>query len=1175
MKKKLISNPTIFSSLITTNGNTTSVCNTLNNTIKHFLIALTLLLPFKSVCQEIPKVTLQDSSQLKLSSLHIDVKIIGNFASTTYDMQFYNELDRTLEGELAFPLGEGQAVSEFAMELNGQLRKAVVVEKELARRAFENTVRQNIDPGLLEKTQGNNYKARVYPILPKANKRIVLTYEQELSTLNKLQTFILPIGIQQKLDEFSVKIIINGVNSAPVIEGSRYKGLKFKETDNSYEAKITKSNLIPTQPIIVKIPSNTTATKVLTYRDYFYAHLPLEAQLRIKPKPQSITILWDTSYSMRLRQLDKELKLLDNYINYLQNIDIQFISFSNDIQINKLFKIKKGKWDKLKTLINEIQYDGGTSYEQFNNVKFQSDEAILFSDGLSNLGHFSANQISPLYTCCSLSSADHELLGHLATESGGQHLNLQRLSHTEALAFLKQETLQLIGFKDNPSISEVYPNKTNITAGFSITGRFNNVTNLELLLGYGGKVTQEIKILIRQTADSPLVKRLWAKQKLQVLNKNKELNKETIIALGKQYHLVTNYTSMLILDRIEDYVRYRIEPPHELKQEYKIRIKNIDEKEAYRLEELNDRKEELLDDYLSIASWYETTYPKKNLKPVKKIDHTPPVSNEQDIPQTTSYNQQSTNHITTPTTSTSRVELDPSKRIVSGTVVGSAGEAIPGVTVMIKGTIIGTITDMQGHYAINAEEGDELVFSFIGFKPNNHTVDNGNKINIALDEDECHLDEVMVVGYGVTRKSMITGSITTVISEELMSTAPGIEISEDGSSDSGTITTNQVPTQPMYIVDGVISNQNPMLSLKPEEIDGIEVLKAESASKIYGSRASNGLLIITTKQGRVTNKSDIEAFNKKIVNKIELKAWNPDTPYINLLNSVESLEKAYHKYLEIRDEYSNSPSFYLDVADFFEKKGGSAMAITVLTNLIEVKLDNHELMRALAYKLEYFKKYQLAAYVYEKVLELRPEEPQSYRDLALAYEEIGEVQKSFDLLYKLYIGELLEKDEDERFYGIEHIAYVELCRLINKYPKQLNLRQLSVDQFPAMPLDIRVVIDWNHNDTDIDIWVTDPNNEKAHYKHTETQIGGHISEDLTEGYGPEEFMLKKAIKGKYKIVADYYSDNLQKISGPTILKASIYTNYGKINEQKQILIFRLDKEEAEIVIGNIEINETN
>ena len=89
--------------------------------MKHILFFFFIAISFGSIAQVTPQVTLKDSSQLKLSSLKVDVKIIGNFATTTYDMKFYNELDSTLEGELAFPLGEGQSVSNFAMDVNGKL----------------------------------------------------------------------------------------------------------------------------------------------------------------------------------------------------------------------------------------------------------------------------------------------------------------------------------------------------------------------------------------------------------------------------------------------------------------------------------------------------------------------------------------------------------------------------------------------------------------------------------------------------------------------------------------------------------------------------------------------------------------------------------------------------------------------------------------------------------------------------------------------------------------------------------------------------------------------------------------------------------------------------------------------------------------------------------------------
>jgi tetratricopeptide (TPR) repeat protein len=416
------------------------------------------------------------------------------------------------------------------------------------------------------------------------------------------------------------------------------------------------------------------------------------------------------------------------------------------------------------------------------------------------------------------------------------------------------------------------------------------------------------------------------------------------------------------------------------------------------------------------------------------------------------------------------------------------------------------------------------------------------------------------------------------MSRSLSGKASGVNITnQPGASSSVTVRgVNSISSnsQPLYIVDGVPIIGNPITGdsttiLKPEDIDAIQVLNADSGAKLYGSRAANGLIIITTKKGKETNQEAINELNNQISEKIELRSWNLDTPYIKILEKEPTVETAYKKYLEIRNAYSNSPSFYLDVADFFDKKENPQTAIMILTNLIEVELDNHELMKALAYKLEYFKQYDLAVIVYKKVLELRPEDPQSYRDLALAYEQDGEIQKSFNLLYMMYNGELLHKDGEERYYGIEHIAYMEITRLVTKYKKKLKLTKVQRNSFNEIPVDVRVVIDWNHNDTDIDLWVIDPHGEKASYKNTETKIGGRMSEDLTEGYGPEEFMLKKAVRGEYKIMVDYYSDDVQKISGPTILKVTLFTNYGRKNELKKIIIVRLDKEEDKIEIGKL------
>ncbi|CAL2055725.1 VIT domain-containing protein [Tenacibaculum sp. 190524A05c] len=1161
--------------------------------MKKIILITLLLLSCKIFSQNIPKITIEEEKDLKLSDLKIKVNITGNSAFTTYDMTFYNGHNRTLEGELAFPLGQGQSVYKLAMDLNGSLREAVIVEKELARVAYETTVRQNIDPVLLEKTAGNNYKARVYPIFPKSHKRVVLTYEEKLTRTHNNLLYELPLGITDSIDNFSVDIEITDNSLKPIITCNSISKFNIKTNTKTTNISTSQQNFIPKNPIkIVLTNTKNTIANTFIYEDYFYSNIAVKSERRKKIKPTKVSLLWDVSYSMKFKNLKKELQLLENYINYLQNVEIHFITFNSNINKKEKIQISNGNWEQLKSTITSLTYDGGTNLESLKNLKLDANEVLLFTDGLANLGDLESLHKKTIYTINSLTSANHFYLNTIATKNGGIYINLRKQTDTSALTLLQEERLQFLGYKTNDKISEVYPKgSVNITDDFVISGRFKSVTPIELQFGFQGQVSKTIQINLNDSKKSNQVKRLWAKEKLNHLNITKENNRNEIISLSKQYHLITDYTSMLILDRIEDYVRYKIEPPKELRAQYKKMLAAQFEYDKIENQDILDRKEEIFEDYEDIIEWHNKrfSFKKKNHKNTTRevtsrevtnrvlynetnTDRTNSninTTNNNNTSNTSNTNSQNTSSNTPTTTneSSTNLNIDNSKNVISGVISDESGP-LPGVSVLIKGTTQGTETDFDGKYAINAKAGDILIYSFVGLKTQEKVVGASNNINTQLESDNL-LDEVVVVGYGTSvRKSITNTSVAIALAGE----ASGLKVNNSNTEEKpirirgiGNITNEQ----PLFILDGKIVSSNPIRSLKSSEVSSVQVYKPAEAVKIYGSRAVNGVVIFITKKGLEINSEEIESLNKLIEDKIELKAWDSNTPYLEILRKENSIAEAYRKYLKIRSIYSNSPMFFIDVADFFDKKGSRKLAIQILTNLIEIDLDNYELIKALAYKLEYFKEYDLAKKMYKKVLELRPEEPQSYRDLALAYEFAGDYQKSFDLLFKIYNGELLSKDTDERFYGIESIAFVELTRLVNKYGNKLKLNRHQKKFFKPLPIDIRIVVDWNHNDTDIDLWVIDPNNEKAYYNNKETTIGSFMSDDMTEGYGPEQYMLKKAIKGKYKIMIDYFADNVQKISGPTILKVSMYMNYGKRNEKKETLTVKLDKQDDYIEVGSL------
>jgi hypothetical protein len=208
--------------------------------------------------------------------------------------------------------------------------------------------------------------------------------------------------------------------------------------------------------------------------------------------------------------------------------------------------------------------------------------------------------------------------------------------------------------------------------------------------------------------------------------------------------------------------------------------------------------------------------------------------------------------------------------------------------------------------------------------------------------------------------------------------------------------------------------------------------------------------------------------------------------------------------------------------------------------------------------------YALAQSVFEEVKNMRPEEPQSFRDLALILEKRGEYPAALRLLQHI-----VKTKWDDRFRDIEVIALVEMNHLLTKYEELKN--QVDKKYMYSMPVDTRVILTWDTDNCDIDLWVTDPYGEKCFYSHPLTQLGGRISKDCTGGYGPEEFMLKAAHKGKYKVQANYYGSRGVTVTGPTTIQLKMYTNYGKPNEKVVEITRRLESTKEILDIGEFVI----
>ena len=211
---------------------------------------------------------------------------------------------------------------------------------------------------------------------------------------------------------------------------------------------------------------------------------------------------------------------------------------------------------------------------------------------------------------------------------------------------------------------------------------------------------------------------------------------------------------------------------------------------------------------------------------------------------------------------------------VFGTVTdANSGEEVIGATVKVKGSTAATISDMEGKYKLAVKPGSTIEVTYVGYQPKQVKVSKGGQLDIQLSEDINMLEQVVVVGYGTMKRSDLTGSVSSIdekaikqgvntsLEQAMQGRIAGVQVTQNSGAPGGGISVqirgiNSLSgNEPLYVIDGIqvsgqtSSNNSVLSSINPSDITSIEVLKDASATAIYGSRASNGVVLITTKRG--------------------------------------------------------------------------------------------------------------------------------------------------------------------------------------------------------------------------------------------------------------------------------------------------------------------------------------
>ncbi len=286
------------------------------------------------------------------------------------------------------------------------------------------------------------------------------------------------------------------------------------------------------------------------------------------------------------------------------------------------------------------------------------------------------------------------------------------------------------------------------------------------------------------------------------------------------------------------------------------------------------------------------------------------------------------------------------KKTIKGKVIDQKGAPLPGASVNIKGTSIGNITDASGYYILDAKEGDILKFSFIGYKDQEVKVGSKTAIDIILQEDVTTLDETVVVGMGKQRKASVVGSISTIAVNDLriptrsltnalagrMAGAVVVQRSGEPGSDDASFWIRGISTfgsnqSPLILVDGV---ERSMSNLSVEEIESISILKDASATAVYGVRAANGVVIVTTRKG-IAQKPSVELKMEYGMSDLPRLPKYLDGPsYAQMYNEALGRENYSQEYIE-NTRLGTDPYLYPNVNWFNEifKKYGSNAQTTI------------------------------------------------------------------------------------------------------------------------------------------------------------------------------------------------------------------------------------------------------
>ena len=566
---------------------------------------------------------------IRLAHAGVDVYADGSLVHTVIDLVLANPNQRTLEGELQFPLHAGQTVTGFALDMtDGSMRPAVPVPKARGRAVFEEVVRRGVDPALLEQTAGENFRLRVYPLRPGASRHVRIAITEWLTPgAQQRLKLALPLDFAgTPADQLDLHVRLHATVPAGVRLGDGLEGASVAASDADSDVTLHRDGYRPTaegrRAVDISWPAtqgDTLLRERVDGRGYFHAELQVPDRPAPRARPDDLTLIWDASGSGAKRDHDAEQRLLAALFAWAPDVRVRLRVVRDVAEPDRMFDVRHGDWHALRDALQQTAYDGASNASLWTAPPSRSPAsslALLFSDGLGNWGApvpAAAGNV-PAYAVETAAAGSAVFLRQWAESRGGRLLDLAALRADDALGLIQQRGTRLVridgeGF-DQPAVASWRPDAGRLVLAARFTGA---VAKLDLVLESGDGTTLHKAVELQapplaDNGDAGFVAQRWARLRVDELLAQPELHRTEIVALGNAFGIVTPETSLIVLEALADYQRYEIVPPAgALRDGYNAALRTT---ASARAAQSARHLSQLVDRYREVQAWWDKDFPK-------------------------------------------------------------------------------------------------------------------------------------------------------------------------------------------------------------------------------------------------------------------------------------------------------------------------------------------------------------------------------------------------------------------------------------------------------------------------------------------------------------------------------------------------------------------------------------